>query len=242
MPKKNMSDLITGKHKDKKYGMAVNRYFKQGIGGARFIFLVIAVVFISRSIIIEPFQIPSGSMKPTLKVGDFIVLNKLSYGIRLPILHKRIITWSDIERGDVIVFNFPKDPKINFIKRVVGMPGDLVEYDGVDLFINDMKVIKTRSISDDKEGNNFAFYEQLGNAKHLIYRNLENPAKFFAKMSFQIPSNKYFVMGDNRDNSNDSRFWGFVDLNLIQGKASFVWMNWDDFFSIPGFSDDRFIE
>lgn len=207
---------------------------------ARSLFIVLLVVFCIRTFIVEPFQIPSGSMKPTLEVGDFIVVNKLSYGARLPIANKRLVTWSDIERGDVVVFNFPGNEKMNFIKRVVGVPGDTVVYDGASLTVNGTKLTTTAASPQDDSGL-YTFVEQNGDAQYHIYRNNKQPAKH-TERRFEVPPDHYFVMGDNRDNSNDSRFWGFVPKELIQGKASFVWMHWQPFFSVPQFDKARSIE
>lgn len=193
-------------------------------------FPVFLIVLIIRSFIVEPFRIPSGSMIPTLEIGDFIAVNKFAYGIKLPINSYKIIETKKPKRGDVAVFKFPLDPKTPFIKRIIGLPGDKVLYSDKKLLING------KAVAYDKKGTYFGknsmrkytgFTEYF--EKHLSteYRILIDPKRFSANVEFEVPENQYFVLGDNRDNSRDSRFWGFVPEKYLMGKAFFIWMNWD---------------
>jgi signal peptidase I len=195
-------------------------------------FPVILAVFLIRSFIAEPFKIPSGSMMPTLLAGDFILVNKFTYGLRVPILNNTLIEISHPKRGDVFVFHYPPDPSIDYIKRVVGLPGDKVLYQDKQLFINGQK-IDTAYIDDysyESTGLNQVhakrFEEQLGDVKHdlLIEEN-----SMSREGAFEVPKGHYFAMGDNRDNSRDSRYWGFVPEQNLVGKAFFIWWNFDQF-------------
>lgn len=192
---------------------------------SRSFFPVIAIVLVLRSFVAEPFRIPSGSMLPTLFVGDFILVNKFAYGLRLPVIEKKIYEIGDPQRGDVVVFRYPPNPSIDYIKRVVGLPGDKIAYRQKRLFINGKKV----DVSPLVGGENVAidkrqFEEQLGDALHQIQITLSRPS---LDGELIVPPGHYFVMGDNRDNSADSRVWGFVpDQNLL-GKATFIWMSLD---------------
>jgi signal peptidase I len=193
-------------------------------------FPVILAVLLLRSFLVEPFRIPSGSMMPTLLVGDFILVNKYEYGIRLPVLNTKVVDLGVPQRGDVVVFRFPKDSSIDYIKRVVGMPGDRVEYRNKTLFVNGEQVPQIPAGSYIGTGSGLSMSgadvrrEALGDVEHdiLVMSSMRGvPADVV------IPDGHYFVMGDNRDNSNDSRYWGFVpDENLV-GKAFMIWMNWD---------------
>ncbi len=197
---------------------------------AKAFFPVILLVFVLRSFVVEPFRIPSGSMLPSLQVGDFILVNKFRYGLRLPIINKKIVKLSLPQRGDVMVFRFPHDESINFIKRVVGLPGDKVEYRKKQLYINGALMLTERigTYPFEEAGrrhivaNHFA--EALGDSKHDI---LTDPGKRTTSMSFSVPEGHYFVMGDNRDYSNDSRFWGFVPESNVIGRAFFIWFSWN---------------
>ncbi len=209
---------------------------------ARSLFPVFFIVLILRSFIFEPFRIPSQSMMPTLWVGDFILVNKFSYGIRLPVLNNEIIDTGKPERGDVAVFRYPENPSINYIKRVIGVPGDNIVYKNKELFINGKEVPQKylgRYIGQGSgaEMNN-ALYKQedLSGIKHKIL--LRKQAQDFVihynkkltnkkNIDFIVPQGQYFVMGDNRDNSNDSRYWGTVPVDNLVGKAFLIWFSWD---------------
>jgi len=200
---------------------------------SRSLFPVLLIVLVFRSFMFEPFKIPSGSMVPTLLVGDFIVVNKFTYGLRLPVLNTKFIDLNDPQRGDVVVFRFPQDDKINYIKRVIGLPGDTVVYRNKQLFINGEPVSAsdagryTRHASkcSQPRGGEHRLEEQLGDINHsILQRNGINQRR---TQTWRIPEGHYFVMGDNRDNSNDSRFWGFVPERNLVGKAVLIWLNFD---------------
>jgi len=212
-------------------------------------FPVLAIVLVLRSFLVEPFQIPSGSMKPTLEVGDFILVNKFAYGIRLPVLDAKIIDVDDPQRGDVMVFRYPNDPSINYIKRVVGLAGDRIRYTSDKrLFIND-KPVAEQLIGEvpGTLGSALMYQEQLGAAEHLIRKEMSRN-RMQPGGEWQVPTDHYFMMGDNRDNSNDSRYWhnakmpqsewGMVPDENIVGKAFAIWMSWPDpkLGNLPNFS------
>jgi len=220
--------------------------------GASF-FPVIVVVFGLRSFIVEPFKIPSGSMIPTLLVGDFILVNKFAYGIRLPVIDKKIIPVGEPQRGDVMVFRYPANPSLDYIKRVVGLPGDRVEYINKRLTINGTPVV-TEAAGDylhtDRLYYSKQFRESLGTVEHSILNEADAPARVTQFMNYPnrancnytsdgvrctVPEGHYFMMGDNRDASADSRVWGFVPEANIVGKAFFIWFNFSDLKRIGGF-------
>ncbi len=197
---------------------------------AKSFFPIILIVFVMRSFLVEPFRIPSGSMMPTLLVGDFILVNKFTYGVRLPVAGAKILDVGDPERGDVVVFRYPKDPSLDYIKRVVGLPGDRVGYFNKTIYINGKPVAQEEKgtyigigggLSSDGDSQ---LIERLGEVEHDI---LINPAQRAREGEVVVPEGEYFVMGDNRDNSNDSRFWGTVPEDHLVGKAFMIWMNWD---------------
>lgn len=197
---------------------------------ARSLFPVILAVLVLRSFLVEPFRIPSGSMMPTLLVGDFILVNKFAYGVRLPVINRKIIDVGEPERGDVMVFRYPKEPSIDYIKRVIGLPGDRVAYYKKQLFINGQPATQQRQESYAGVGAGVSMSgtqllrEDLLGVQHDI---LIDDGKGSLEGEFTVPQGQYFVMGDNRDNSNDSRYWGFVPEENLVGKAFMVWMNWD---------------
>lgn len=197
---------------------------------SRSLFPVILAVLVLRSFVVEPFRIPSGSMMPTLLAGDFILVNKFSYGVRLPVIDTKIIPVGKPERGDVLVFRYPKNPSIDYIKRVVGLPGDKVAYYNKQLFINGEPASQTGLGTYDGVGAGVTMAgaqirsENLTGVEHNI---LIDAQKGTLEGEFQVPDGRYFVMGDNRDNSNDSRYWGVVPEENLVGKAFMIWMNWD---------------
>ncbi|MBC3385604.1 signal peptidase I [Pseudomonas sp. SWRI12] len=212
-------------------------------------FPVLFIVLVLRSFLVEPFQIPSGSMKPTLDVGDFILVNKFSYGIRLPVIDKKVIEVGDPQRGDVMVFRFPSDPNVNYIKRVVGLPGDTIRYTADKrLFVNGESVAEQLLGSEPGTlGSAELYREKLGEAEHLIRKEMSR-YRAAPDRSWTVPAGHYFMMGDNRDNSNDSRYWddpnipknllGMVPDRNIVGKAFAVWMSWPEpkLSHLPNFS------
>ncbi len=217
------------------------------------LFPVILAVFLLRSFLFEPFKIPSGSMIPTLHIGDLILVNKYHFGIRLPVINKKIITINEPARGDVVVFRYPPDPRVDYIKRVVGLPGDEVVYANKQLSINGQPVVRgalPEYYDDESRRYTQQWSEKLGGAAHRILIDKERAAFIPATNAFpysdacnysaegvrcKVPAGHYFVMGDNRDNSMDSRFWGFVpDENLV-GRAFFVWMNFSNLGRIGSF-------
>ena len=191
---------------------------------------ILIIVLFLRSFLAEPFRIPSGSMLPTLLIGDYILVNKYEYGIRLPLTKSKVINIAEPERGDVVVFRYPGNEKINFIKRVIGLPGDHIRYEDKNLYVNNIRYEKTTQ-------NNHAYESEFLRSEIEIFLEENNKNKSYYILNdnmsptnddyFIVPKGKYFVMGDNRDHSSDSRYWGFVpDENLV-GKAFFIWMNFD---------------
>lgn len=197
---------------------------------ARSFFPIFLIVLLLRSFLVEPFRIPSNSMMPTLLTGDFILVNKFTYGLRLPVLRSKILDLGAPERGDVVVFRSPEQPDVDFIKRVVGVPGDRVQYQNKTLSING-KVMTQEEVgiyrgvgSGVSMTGTVHLSENLDKTDHSI---LVDTRKRSQAVDMVIPEGQYFVMGDNRDNSNDSRFWGTVpDENLV-GRAFMIWMYYD---------------
>jgi len=194
---------------------------------------VLGLVLVLRSFVIEPFQIPSSSMVPTLKVGDFILVNKWTYGIRLPVLRTKIIELNSPERGDVMVF-FPPHEERYFIKRVIGLPGDEIHVlDGV-LYINGDKMSQKVLEGEIPAPRSVAMTEDLYGLEHAMQKRIL-PTRLSQNFTAVVPEGHYFMMGDNRDNSSDSRVWGPVPEQRIVGKAFARWMFWDEFMSLPSF-------
>ena len=194
---------------------------------------VLGLVLVLRSFMIEPFQIPSQSMVPTLKVGDFILVSKWTYGIRLPVLRTKIIDVGSPERGDVMVF-FPPHEERYFIKRVVGLPGDKIHVLNGVVFINGDKMEQTPSAEEPNSPRSVVMTEKLGGVEHMMQQRT-SPTRLSQNFSAVVPEGHYFMMGDNRDNSSDSRVWGPVPEDRIVGKAFARWMFWDKFLSLPSF-------
>jgi len=197
---------------------------------ARSFFPVLLIVLVIRSFLGEPFRIPSQSMLPTLKVGDFIVVNKFAYGLRLPVVHTEFVDFDEPERGDVVVFRYPRDPSVDYIKRVVGLPGDQIAYYNRRLFVNGEPVPMERlGPYRPEEAAASAeplieFRERLDGFAHSL---LLDPNGQSAEGEFVVPEGRYFVLGDNRDHSNDSRRWGYVPTSHLVGRAEMIWLHWD---------------
>ncbi|MDZ7749511.1 MAG: signal peptidase I [Halofilum sp. (in: g-proteobacteria)] len=197
---------------------------------ARSFFPVLLIVLVVRSFLAEPFRIPSESMLPTLEVGDFIVVNKFSYGVRLPVTHTQVLELGRPERGDVVVFRYPRNPSVNYIKRIVGLPGDQIAYYNRRLFVNGEPVPLERLGPYVPPGAGpgaeplVEFREQLGEMTHAM---LLDPGGRSLEGEFVVPESRYFVLGDNRDHSNDSRRWGYVPAANLVGEAEMIWMHWD---------------
>lgn len=217
------------------------------------LFPVILAVFVLRSFLFEPFKIPSGSMVPTLVVGDLILVNKFTYGVRLPVVHTKLTDGTPPARGDVMVFRYPSKPSLDYIKRVVGVPGDEVAYLNKRLSINGQPLPK-QPLPEYFDPDTMRYFKQfeevLGDKRHRILNDDDRPAfvpgvsEFPSKQNCRysvegvvckVPEGHYFVMGDNRDNSEDSRYWGFVPDRNIVGKAFFIWMNFGSFSRIGSF-------
>ncbi|WP_233850724.1 signal peptidase I [Paraburkholderia sp. HD33-4] len=216
-------------------------------------FPVILVVFVVRSFVVEPFKIPSGSMVPTLVVGDFILVNKFEYGLRLPITNTKITQGRPVQRGDVVVFRYPKDESVDYIKRVIGLPGDVIEYQDKKLTINGKPVAETPLpdyLDEERLGYAKQFQEDIDGRKNAILNNPAVPPFIVGAEDYpyrdncqynargvicKVPPGNFFMMGDNRDNSADSRYWGFAPERNIVGRAFFIWMNFSDLRRIGSF-------
>jgi signal peptidase I len=203
---------------------------------SRSFFPVLFLVFFLRSFLVEPFQIPSSSMVPTLQVGDYILVNKFTYGIRLPVARTKIFEMNKPRRGDVMVFFPPHDNDTYYIKRVIGLPGDQISYIDKVLYVNGEQVSQEPlELLPPERPRYRVSKENLGEASHLIQTDMgsNNAAKHNFAMT--VKSGHYFMMGDNRDNSRDSRSWGELPERDIVGKAFAIWMHWESFFSLPSF-------
>ena len=190
---------------------------------------ILIIVLFLRSFLAEPFRIPSGSMLPTLLIGDYILVNKYQYGVRLPITKSKIIEISEPKRGDVVVFRYPENEKINFIKRIIGIPGDEVRYENKNLYVNNIEYKKNK-----KNEHNYLneFYRPeivifSENNDKRLYDILNDNMSPSDDNIFVVPEGKYFVMGDNRDHSSDSRYWGFVPEANLVGKAFLIWLSFN---------------
>ncbi len=201
---------------------------------SRSFFPVLAAVLVLRSFVVEPFQIPSASMVPTLQVGDYILVNKFSYGLRLPVLKTKIFAVGEPKRGDVIVF-FPPNKEVYFIKRLIGLPGDHIQYRHKVLYINGVKADQTYLATLAQLPSTELASEQLGNVEHNIYKQVDSFNPVADEVDVTVQPGHYFMMGDNRDNSLDSRFWGQVPEENIVGRAFAIWMHWESLFSLPSF-------
>ncbi len=207
---------------------------------ARSFFPILLTVLLLRSFLVEPFRIPSGSMMPTLLVGDFILVNKFAYGLRWPVLNRRFLQIGDPERGDVAVFRFPQEPTVDYIKRVVGVPGDAIRYRDKTLYVNGEPAFQTPAGTYLGVGSGANMtdtdlrLEDLTGREHRLLVDPKAPdykcnpySELVVGRRLKVPDGRYFVMGDNRDHSNDSRCWGFVPEENLVGRAFAIWMSWD---------------
>lgn len=216
------------------------------VEASRSFFPVFLIVLLLRSFVLEPFRIPSGSMMPTLLIGDFILVNKFAYGLRLPVLETKVLSLGEPKRGDVVVFRYPLDTRLDYIKRVIGLPGDRLSYQNKQVFINGEPLALTPDGHYQGTGasEHFTGYfqarEQISGFGHQIMAHPMAPdlvpgCDVLRQGPITVPEGHYFVMGDNRDNSNDSRCWGLVPESHLRGRAWAIWMNWDG--QRPGFID-----
>lgn len=192
---------------------------------SRSFFPVLLFVLVIRSFIFEPFRIPSGSMMPTLLQGDYIFVKKYSYGLRLPVLETKVIETGEPERGDVVVFRLPEEPTVNYIKRVVGLPGDTVTYVNHRLTVNGEPVPLSPDPDPPPDETAPHFIEDLGDREHAIL--IAHPGNTVRDGVYQVPEGHYFMLGDNRDNSRDSRFLGYIPETHLVGEAVRIWMHMD---------------
>jgi len=201
----------------------VNTIVKEG----RSYFIVFLSVFLLRSFFYEPFRIPTGSLEPTLNVGDFILVNKFAYGFRFPVIEKEVIPFGLPKHGDIAIFRWPPDPSFDYIKRVIGLPHDVIAYHNKQLTVNGKAFPLTyiEDTIDESSDRHVAKYEEdYFGVKHFVYLNPDMPAFDF---EVTVPDNQYFMMGDNRDDSADSRFFGFVDESYLRGRGDLIWMSFD---------------
>jgi signal peptidase I len=238
-----MDKLIWKQHKQYKAGQLAKE--PAWISWAYDFFPVLAIVLIVRSFMFEPFNIPSESMNPTLKTGDFILVSKFAYGIRLPIINTKIIDSGEPKRGEVAVFRYPLNPSVNYIKRVIGLPGDTIVFNEGILTINGQAISKVAMPDMGDSTYEHFFSEQMGTHSHIVrasqapYVNSLKNGEFVASNGHHwevtVPANHYFMMGDNRDQSADSRFWGFMPEENLAGRAMYIWMHKEPGMHLPSF-------
>lgn len=223
--------------------------FSESIDFSNSLLPVFLVVLVIRSFIVEPFTIPSGSMLPTLKVHDFILVNRFAYGLRLPVTNTKVVPVGDPEHGDVMVFQYPRDPSKNFIKRVAGLPGDRIAIRDDQVYINGEKAPLAELETRVDDGVVATIYrEVLDEQPHLMRQEAVinpftgKPVEQGRDGEWVVPEGHYFVLGDNRDNSNDSRFWGMVPDENVLGRAFLIWMHWKPFLNLPDFSRNGAID
>ena len=240
-PKRIYAADAVRKHIQKETEDAIERVMKEPLVVEYSIsfFPVLLFVLVLRSFLAEPFQIPTGSMIPTLKIGDFILVNKFAYGIRLPVIGTKIIEVGDPQNGEVMVFIPPHEDEY-FIKRVVGIPGDRVRYEDKTLYING-EVQPQRFVAElpPNSPRYRVIEETLGGVSHLIHLDMHMRLR---EGEWVVPEGHYFMMGDNRDKSNDSRYWGLVSEQEIVGQAFAIWLHKEPGLNLPGFSHNGWIE
>jgi signal peptidase I len=211
-------------------GVAINPGRKEPVivEYSKSFFPVLLIVFLLRGFIVEPFRIPSGSMLPSLYIGDFILVNKFAYGVRIPVINHKVVELGEPQRGDVVVFRYPRDPSLDYIKRVVGLPGDHIAYYAKVLYVNSKPIQRDFVGQYDGPGETQAneYLEKIFDVEHKLLLKPGRPNNLEGE--YIVPEGMYFVMGDNRDNSNDSRVWGPVPERNLVGKAFMIWMHWSD--------------
>ncbi len=198
---------------------------------SRAFFPVLLLVFLIRSFVVQPYRVPTGSLEPTVIPGDFILVNQYDYGIRFPVWDKKLFSVGEPKRGQIALFYYPVNHDLTFVKRVIGLPGDHISYINKELYINGKKQPQ-KFLADDTRLNDFGqlvtyqkYEETLNGVKHDIFIRQDVPTTNFYNVV--VPKDAYFMMGDNRDESDDSRYWGAVSEKQLIGHALFVWMNWD---------------
>ncbi|MDF3054421.1 MAG: lepB2 [Gammaproteobacteria bacterium] len=207
------------------------------VENARSFFLILLLVWVIRSFIIQPYRVPTGSLQPTVRPGDFLAVNQFAYGLRFPVTNYKFMDIGEPKRGDIVLFYYPVDPSVVFVKRLVGMPGDYIEYKDKVFYINGKQMTQVdqgSTIDEEPETahspqENIPVYlkeENLDGVKHQIYIRSDQPS-WIGNFSVTVPKDQYFMVGDNRDNSDDSRTWGFVPKDNLIGKAFGIWMSWD---------------
>jgi len=198
---------------------------------ARSFFPVLLLVWVIRSFVVQPYRVPTGSLEPTILPGDFIVVTQFSYGLRMPVLNTKVVPIADPKRGDIVLFRFPVDPAVIFVKRLVGMPGDHIVYKNKTLYINGAEMKQTlvgKTFDVQPDGYKYPAYlktEDLMGVNHQILNQIDGGETLTTDVI--VPAGHYFMMGDNRDDSDDSRVWGFVPEKNLIGKAQFIWLSWD---------------
>lgn len=222
-PRRNTAALATGAEPAKPHWL---------VDFGRQFFPVIAAVFLLRSFVVEPFRIPSGSMIPTLRIGDFILVNRYAYGLRCPVGDCKLLAIGEPKHGDVVVFRYPVDPKMDFIKRVIGLPGDTIRYVDKQLTVNG-ELAPQQPLGAFEGGQILLYSENYAGVVHNTLANPDRPAQNF---EIVVPAGQYFMMGDNRDGSSDSRYWGFVPEANLKGRAFFIWMSWNNEAKRPALS------
>ena len=228
-----LDKLVLAKHRAEYRGLLDDGSEPWYVDYAKAFFPVLLAVLVLRSFIAEPFRIPSNSMMPTLLTGDFILVNKFSYGLRLPINNKKIVSIGEPKRGDVVVFRPPHHPDQDWIKRVIGLPGDRIGYQDNQVFINGTPMASEEIGHYEGRGNGTEMtgatelHELLGDRPHRVLERTGLPFRDPAEGEWTVPEGQYFVMGDNRDNSEDSRYWGYLPEQNLRGKAFLIWMNID---------------
>lgn len=215
----------------KKIPIKKNGNYPVIIDYARSFFPILLIILIIRSLLFQPYQVPTGSLEPTIMPGDLILVNQYDYGLYFPLWNKKFFVIGEPKRGQITLLRWAVNPAVTFVKRVIGLPGDHISYQNKVLSINGKKIFQrfikdTLEIGDDGKTFKAKEYEEnLDGIKHLILHRYDRSAQDFQDLV--VPKDKYFVMGDNRDDSDDSRSWGFVSSNAFIGRALFVWMSWD---------------